>query len=176
MKRVLTALALLAVLGNGLTIASKTFQDGKPLHLSQVYYQCGGDNISPDINWTDLPDGTKYIGIVIWDPDAPKKGGWYHWVIVNIPAEKGGVPAGAGSPQSPNFRIGIQFPNDYGEIGYGGPCPPPGEIHHYRLTLYALPDRLDVSWDTPTSKVLSQLQKEKIGEKSITALYKGGWK
>jgi Raf kinase inhibitor-like YbhB/YbcL family protein len=160
------------VLGWGLSISSPQWPDGGEVQLEQVYYQCGGENVSPEVDWKGLPEGTKGVAIVIWDPDAPKKGGWYHWVVTDLPPNLGRLPKGAGASTSPYFRKGTQFKNDYGELGYGGPCPPPGETHHYELRVYALSKKLNLFPTTPLPEVIKEIEKYKIGEARIVALYR----
>jgi Raf kinase inhibitor-like YbhB/YbcL family protein len=99
-------------------------------------FTCEGANISPPLNWTGVPPGTKSVALICDDPDAPG-GTWVHWVLYNLPvgtnalAEK--VPATATLPNG--ARQGV---NDFGKVGYGGPCPPAGKPHHYFFKLYAL--------------------------------------
>jgi len=91
-------------------------------------FTCDGQDISPHLQWTDMPKGTKSFALSCNDPDAPG-GDWDHWLVVNIPAATTEIPQGKTS--------GEEIINDFGKTTYGGPCPPSGQ-HRYFFTLYAL--------------------------------------
>ena len=98
-------------------------------------YTCDGDDFSPPLNISNIPEETKSLAIIADDPDAPKKT-WVHWVIFNIPPDQKRLQEGIQSiKELPNEAI--QGTNDFEKIGYGGPCPPSG-IHRYFFKLYAL--------------------------------------
>jgi Raf kinase inhibitor-like YbhB/YbcL family protein len=105
-----------------------------------VRYTCEGENVSPEFSWTEAPTEVKSFALIIHDPDAPRQGGFTHWVLYNIPAEKGSL-----TPEVPHYErvpgTGTQGRNDAGEIGYMGPCPPAG-LHHYHVKLFALDNEL----------------------------------
>ncbi len=114
------------------TITSPDFQDGGPLSPKQELNQfgCTGSNIAPELDWKNVPTGTKSFVMLMSDYDAPVAGGFHHWIVYNIPA---GVRQLEGN--SP-FTEGT---TSFGITGYGGPCPPAtGEIHHYLFLLYAI--------------------------------------
>jgi len=113
-------------------VASKAFGQGTPI---PPIYTCDGQNVSPDIEWEDVPPGTKSIAMTCTDPDAPGKT-FIHWVIYNIPPAIRSLPQKFSKAESfpDGTRQGI---NDFGKIGYGGPCPPAG-THRYHFTVYAL--------------------------------------
>jgi Raf kinase inhibitor-like YbhB/YbcL family protein len=113
--------------GGTLTISSPAFADGAPI---PVLYTCKGTDVAPPLNWS-APLGAA---LVVDDPDAP--GGTYvHWVVTGISPGSGQIGDG-GTP-----RGGITLPNSTGQSVYSGPCPPPGSgVHHYRFTLYQLPN------------------------------------
>jgi Raf kinase inhibitor-like YbhB/YbcL family protein len=101
----------------------------------ETEFTCKGADVSPPMTWSAPPSGTKSLVLIVDDPDAP--GGLFtHWVLYGIPADahglkKGQVPAGASEGQ-----------NDFGTVGYRGPCPPPGKPHRYMFTLYALDETI----------------------------------
>jgi len=105
---------------------------------------CTGGNVSPALSWSGAPEGTKSFVLTVFDPDAPTGSGFWHWVMFNIPAGTTSLPEGAGAPgKEPAGATQIQ--NDYGTVGYGGPCPPKGDTHRYIFTLFALKtDKLDL--------------------------------
>jgi Raf kinase inhibitor-like YbhB/YbcL family protein len=106
-------------------------------------YTCQGKDISPALKWSGLPDGTKSLALIVDDPDAPDpaapKRVWVHWVLYNIPASANGMPEAVTATTLPHgTREGT---NDWGRVGYGGPCPPIGR-HRYFHKLYALDTEL----------------------------------
>ena len=133
---------------------------------------CTGQNVSPALNWTGAPAGTKSFAVTAYDPDAPTGSGWWHWVIYNIPADATGLAAGAGNGR--NAPRGSQEGNtDFGNKGYGGPCPPIGDKpHHYHFTVYALKvDKLDVPGNATAAMVGYNLHANKLASASVTGLY-----
>ena len=145
-------------------------------HLPQVYPMCGGSNISPELKWSEVPVGAKSLAITMFDPDAPTDHGWWHWMVVNIPTNINEFPRNAGNPTSEFFDLGFQTINDYGEIGYGGPCPPPGPAHRYIITIYALNiPGFNVSREVNPQVLNEHIQKYAIDSASIMALYQRGW-
>ena len=113
-----------------LVLLSNTFTPDAFLPKSAAYAQCSGANVSPELHWSAPPAGTKSFALTVWDPDAPVTGGWWHWVLMNIPASTRTIAAGASAGEAGTTSFNAR--------GYGGPCPPPGKPHHYRFTLYAL--------------------------------------
>lgn len=99
------------------------------------YYTCDGQDISPALSWDAPPTGTQSLALIVDDPDAP---GYIfvHWVVYDIPAEVRHLPE-AVPPQATLLNGGVQGKNDFGNLGYGGPCPPSG-VHRYFFKLYAL--------------------------------------
>ena len=146
------------------------------IHLPQVYPLCGGENISPKIKWSDFPKNTKSFAITFFDPDAPTDHGWWHWIVVNIPIDVTLFPENAGNPKSEYFNLGFQTINDYGEIGYGGPCPPPGNPHRYILSVYALNVfEIKVNKDTNPQIIADYIKEFAIDSDSVMGVYKRGW-
>jgi len=99
-------------------------------------FTCEGENVSPEFSWKEAPIGTKSFALILHDPDAPRAGGFTHWVLYNIPAEKGHLDPNV-SHEEHVPATGMQGRNDSGEIGYTGPCPPSG-THRYYARLFAL--------------------------------------
>ena len=106
-------------------------------------YTCTGENVSPPLGWSDVPAQARSLALIVDDPDAPA-GTWTHWIIWNIPAHATSLPEGVPPAQESLPSGARQGKNDFGRIGYGGPCPPPGRPHHYYFRLYALGAILDV--------------------------------
>jgi Raf kinase inhibitor-like YbhB/YbcL family protein len=131
---------------------------------------CGGSNVSPELHWSGAPSGTRSFALTIFDPDAPSGAGWWHWVVFNIPGAVFELPAGAGGKGSRNLPPGsVQCQNDYGESGYGGPCPPPGPTHRYLVRVYALNvEKLPFGSDTPPARVAKQIEAHSIAVAKLT--------
>ena len=115
-----------------LEVRSNLFEDGETIPKSAAHSMVGGDNQSPDLTWSDGPEGTKCYAVTCYDPDAPTTVGFSHWVLFNLPASVHSIEAG-GSPG------GVTGFSDWGESAYGGMAPPLGDDpHHYKFTVYAL--------------------------------------
>lgn len=107
--------------------------DIKPGGSIPALQTCDGANVSPHLEWGDVPDGTKTFAISCFDHDAPN-GSFAHWLVYNIPGETREL--------SPGGRTGgVELNSDFGGRGYAGPCPPKG-THHYSFLLYALPQQM----------------------------------
>lgn len=114
-------------------ISTHAFGDGG---LIPAKYTCGGADVSPALNWSEPPEGTESLALMVEDPDAPG-GTWYHWLMWNIPGHAGGI----WEHVAPTGRLPggmMQGGNSFGKMGYGGPCPPAGQTHRYYFNLYAL--------------------------------------
>jgi Raf kinase inhibitor-like YbhB/YbcL family protein len=114
-------------------VTTTSFRSGGPIPKK---FTCDGEDISPALSWTDPPTGTKGLAVIVDDPDAPA-GTWVHWVLYDLPAETHNLPEG--TPKDRSLPGGAQQGrNDFGKIGYNGPCPPRGTVHRYFFKLYAL--------------------------------------
>lgn len=115
-------------------LESPAFADGASIPSK---YTCEGADTPPELRWSNAPEGTRSFVLIVDDPDAPDpkrpKRTWVHWVLYEIPADAMGLSEGA-DPLPLGTREGV---NDWGRVGYGGPCPPIGE-HRYFFKLYAL--------------------------------------
>lgn len=117
-----------------LQITSSAFRHGGPI---PERHTAEGDDVSPPLEWSDVPEGTRQLALVCHDPDAPLTDGFTHWVVYGIPADATGIAEGAGGDH-------VEGASDFGSEGYGGPAPPPGHgTHHYYFHLYALDAELD---------------------------------
>lgn len=123
-------------------ITSTAFDDGEAIPRQ---YSREGAEMSPPLAIDDVPDGAGSLALICDDPDAPNKT-WVHWLIWNIPGDREAIPEDV--PQDETVSVlgdARQGINDFDEIGYGGPMPPPGHgTHHYRFTVYALSEALDL--------------------------------
>ena len=113
-------------------LTSAAFKEGQPIPAT---YTCKGVNVSPPLEWSGVPKTARTIAIIADDPDAPS-GTWVHWVLYNLPADNIGLVENV--PVTENLKAGgFQGKNDFGKIGYSGPCPPSG-THRYFFKIYAL--------------------------------------
>ena len=109
--------------------------DIEPNDTIPIEHTCDGDDRSPPLTWKGAPAETAAYALVVHDPDAPR-GDWVHWVVFDLPATTRSLPTGV--PRARTVDGGAQGTNDFGKIGWGGPCPPPGAAHRYVFELYAL--------------------------------------
>ena len=119
-----------------LRITSPAFEHGEPMPRR---YTCEGDDISPALEWSGVPEGTKSLALLVDDPDAPDpaapKRVWVHWVLYDIPPDVIRLREGIGGADLPPGTL--EGLNDWKKAGYGGPCPPIGR-HRYFFKLYAI--------------------------------------
>ena len=120
-------------------LRSSAFEAGSDI---PPQFTCEGSDISPALSWSTPPEATQSFALVMEDPDAPGRT-WVHWVLFDLPASERELPEGVAAKGT--LPSGMrQGGNDFGRIGYGGPCPPPGPAHRYFFRLYALDARLDL--------------------------------
>ncbi|HEX6106907.1 MAG TPA: YbhB/YbcL family Raf kinase inhibitor-like protein [Gemmatimonadales bacterium] len=116
-----------------LHLTSADLVHGEPV---PVRHTCDGEDLSPALAWTGVPVETRSFALICDDPDAPR-GTWVHWLLFDLPAQA--AELGQGVPRSPELPSGArQGLNDSGDVGYSGPCPPPGKPHRYFVRLHAL--------------------------------------
>ncbi len=140
-----------------LKVTSAAFNEGQPIPRQ---YTCDGVNVSPPLEWSGVPKTAKSIAIIADDPDAPS-GTFVHWVVYDMPAENIGMVENL--PADEQLKAGgFQGTNDFGKIGYGGPCPPSG-THRYFFKVYALDNFL------PLKVASTKAQVEKAMEGHIVA-------
>ena len=133
-----------------LRLFSKDLTEGGVLPAKHVFNGFGhsGENQSPQLEWTGAPEGTQSFALTMYDPDAPTGSGFWHWVVVDLPASATELPTGIGSGAVPLPAGARQTRTDMGNQGYIGAAPPPGPQHRYIFTLYALKvDKLPVPDD-----------------------------
>src|SRR5258708_11555711 len=115
-------------------------------------FGCHGENISPELSWVNAPAGTQSFTVTIYDKDAPTGSGFWHWLIFNIPANVMELKSDAGNISKNLAPAGsVQCVTDFGQAGYGGPCPPPGPIHEYPITGYTLKTKTPPATKTHTT-------------------------
>ena len=154
--------------GASMTIASESFGDGGSIPMEHVYQGCGGKNVSPQLSWSGAPEGTKSFVVTCFDPDAPTGSGYWHWVTFNIPASTTSLKAG-----DEKVGGGKSGRNDYGETGYGGPCPPKGDgAHRYIFRVYALDvESIDASEGTTGASVTFMTRGHVLATAAVTGKF-----
>src|SRR5919202_4086588 len=161
-------------------VTSTSFKEGERLSMDHVLsedygFGCNGKNQPPQLSWSGAPDGTRSFALTCYDPDAPTGSGFWHWVVVNIPANVSELPVDAGNPRGSGLPSGaLQTRTDFGAPGYGGPCPPQGDHpHRYFFTVVAVGvDQLPVAADTSAAVVGFQLHFNTLARASLMGLFK----
>lgn len=148
-----------------MSLQSSSFAQGQPIPQK---YTCDGDDASPQLQWSNAPQGTKSFALITDDPDAPA-GTWVHWVIFNIPADKHELTAGIAKTAAPS--AGEQGLNDFKKVGYGGPCPPPGTPHRYFFKLYALDTQLPAKQRATKKDVEAAMQGHALATAELMGTY-----
>ncbi len=159
-------------------LTSNDFADGDYLGAAHILsadfgFGCAGGNQSPHLAWSDAPEGTESFAVTCYDPDAPTGSGFWHWVVVNIPSGVTELAAGAGSAGGSLPAGALQTRTDFGQAGYGGPCPPQGDHpHRYLFTVHAVGDSLPVAEDTSAAVIGFQLHFNTLATATLMGLYK----
>jgi Raf kinase inhibitor-like YbhB/YbcL family protein len=151
--------------GASFWVHSSSFSNGKSI---PGRYTCDGANLSPQLRWQPAPAGTKSLAIVMEDPDAPID--FTHWLVYNIPPGVRELGEGA-SQQGAMPQGSVEGRNDFGRPGYGGPCPPRGNPHHYLLRVYALDIRLDLSAGATRKQVDAAMSGHVVAQGQIVGAY-----
>jgi Raf kinase inhibitor-like YbhB/YbcL family protein len=152
-----------------LAITSSSF---RPQGSIPARFTCDGDDVSPALEWTDVPDGTRSLVLIVDDPDAPDpaapKRTWVHWVLYDLPPSAASLAEGVDSASLPaGTREGL---NDWGRTGYGGPCPPVGR-HRYFFRLYALDTSLGTLGDASRGAIDRAMQGHVIATAELLGTY-----
>lgn len=140
-----------------------------PNETIPVEFTCDGANRSPPLQWADVPDGTRSFALVVDDPDAPR-GTFRHWGVYDLAADRRQLEAGVGNRQTTDLS---QARNDFGNVGYGGPCPPRGHgPHRYRFRLLALDvAKLEAGAKPTVAQVLGRAEPHVLGSSVLTGKY-----
>lgn len=127
-----------------------------------VEYTCDGKDVSPSLMVSDIPSGAKSLALIVDDPDAPSKT-WVHWVAFNIPIS-------SSSMEIKEETQKVEGTNDFGKMGYNGPCPPSG-IHHYYFKVYALDSELAISEGSIKEEVESEMKGKILAQSELVGIY-----
>jgi Raf kinase inhibitor-like YbhB/YbcL family protein len=141
------------------------FEENQPIPAK---YSADGENASPPIHWSGVPEKTRSLALIVTDPNAPSDRPFVHWVVYNIPPVVGGLPEGL--PQEVRLvepAGAIQGVNSRGTVGYFGPRPPQGDPpHHYHFRLYALDTLLELDANL-ASEITAQAVSDTMYDREI---------
>jgi Raf kinase inhibitor-like YbhB/YbcL family protein len=148
----------------GFELTSPAFDEGG---MIPGRFTCDGEDVSPALEWAGAPESVGALVLIVDDPDAR---GFVHWIVLDVtPTASGGLPEGvSASPDAPR-----QGQNDFGRIGYGGPCPPSG-THRYVFNLYALDAPLNLAGSPGAPDVRAAMEGHVLAEAQLTARYSRG--
>ncbi len=146
-------------------INSTAFAEGATIPRK---YTCDAENVSPPLQWTEVPSGAKALALIADDPDAPS-GTWIHWVAFNLPGGSAGLSEGV-KPQASLEGGATQGTNSFRKVGYGGPCPPSG-THRYYFRLYALDAVLSLKSDAGAREVQAAMKGHMLAEAALMGRY-----
>ena len=169
-RRLIVAFLLLAFSGCGgneeepakdappsIEVTSPAFESGAAIPAK---YTCSGDDVAPPLAWQDVPGEAKALAILMDDPDA---GGYTHWAVFNLPPTATGVAGG------------VEGENSFGDVGYGGPCPPEGDKpHRYVFAVYALRKELDLEKGAKPDEVRDAIADQAIARGRLVGTFKRG--
>ena len=157
------------------SIQSSSWRDGSVMKDIYVFngFGCAGGNVSPQVSWSNVPQGTKSFAVTVYDPDAPTGSGWWHWTVFNIPPGVTELKEGAGSDPSQLPAGAVEGRTDFGKSQYGGACPPAGDKpHRYILTVYALKtDKISLDAGSSGALVGYYLNQNSLAKASLTAKF-----
>ena len=150
-----------------ISISSSAFRDGDGIPDK---YTCQGLDVSPSLAMESKPPAwTRSLVLIVDDPDAPGEV-FTHWVLFNIPPDNFELPDAV--PAEERLSSGaLQGKNDFGNIGYGGPCPPPGRSHRYQFTIYALDCTLDLKAGASKKQVVDAMQRHILSQGQLVGSY-----
>jgi Raf kinase inhibitor-like YbhB/YbcL family protein len=150
-----------------LELTSAAFDSGGRI---PARYTCEGEDVSPPLAWRGVPREAQSLVLICDDPDS-RNGPWSHWVLYDVPADKDGLEGDV----PPDARLpwgGAQGRNDFGNSGYGGPCPsPPGATHHYYFRLYALDASLDLPPGATRQQILERIEGHILARTELMGLF-----
>ena len=151
--------------GGSMNLTSTSFQGNQ----IPARFTCNGAGISPQLSWSAPPAGTVSLALIVTDPDAPGRT-FVHWVLYDLPAATRSLPEAL--PAQGQLADGSrQGRNDFGDIGYGGPCPPGHSPHHYFFTLYALDTKLNLLAGATRAQVEAAMKGHVLAQSELVGLF-----
>ncbi len=150
-----------------LTVKTPAFDPGQSIPKR---YTGEGEDVSPKLEWSEVPSGTKSVTVICEDPDAPG-GMWVHWVLFNLPADTKGL--NEAWPKDRELKNGARHGNnDWKQPGYRGPMPPPGKPHRYFFKVYAVDARLDLPVGASRQQVLDAMKGHILAQGEVMGTYR----
>jgi hypothetical protein len=174
MLRKLSLIAILAfsISTQAMVLSSQSWNDSKPIQKPYACKMQGGENLSPQLSWTEAPKQTQSYLVIVHDPDAPRPGGFTHWVVyINDPKIQS-ISKDLKLETATQISYGL---NDLNSNNYFGPCPPANSgTHHYIVTVYALKSRLDSDkiMTEHRPELLKLISDKILDQTTLTGLYK----
>ncbi|MDQ1551614.1 MAG: hypothetical protein QOD50_1036 [Actinomycetota bacterium] len=159
------------------TLTSKDIKDGEelpPPQRSGMFGVPGGEDASPDLSWSGFPEGTKSFAVTMYDPDAPTASGFWHWAVVDLPADVNHLPSGFGDESGQGLPPGaFQLRNDAGLARFLGAAPPPGHgRHNYHVVVHAVDvESFGIGSDSTPAFLGFNLFSHTLGRGRIVAWY-----
>jgi Raf kinase inhibitor-like YbhB/YbcL family protein len=147
-------------------LRSTAFAEGE---MIPAQHTCDGEDVSPPLTWDGVPDETQRLALILEDIDSVK-GVWSHWVVYDMPPDVRELPESV-SPTYPRPGGGLEGRNDFGNIGYGGPCPSDGKTHRYVARLYALDRRLGLAPGATRQEILESIEGHVIRTAELMGRY-----
>lgn len=149
-----------------IAIASEIISDGSKIPLK---YTCDDGDISPPLIWDLIPENTESFAILCEDPDAPG-GTFIHWILFNIPPDTKELPAGIKEEKKLDNGA-IHGQNDFGRLGYGGPCPPSGTEHRFIFKIFALDTMLNLKSGISINQFSNAIQGHVLDKGELIGMY-----
>jgi Raf kinase inhibitor-like YbhB/YbcL family protein len=166
------AVSIAAQTAAAIVVESPVLKAGQPIPKD---YSADGKNVSPPLTWRNVPAGTKQLALICDDPDAPTPVPFVHWVVYKIPPTATGLPEGLpiepGAAMPAGLEGAVQGLSGFRRPIYRGPAPPPGKVHHYHFTVYALDTALDLAPGLNKQQLLEAMQGHVIGQGELVATY-----
>ncbi len=153
-----------------ISVTSTAFEAGKPIPKK---YTGEGEDVSPPLAWSNVPQATKEIALICDDPDAPL-GTWVHWVLYKIPPETMSLPEGLPREKVLTAPAAVQGVNSFSKdnLGYRGPMPPSGSAHHYHFKVYALDQAVTLSPGVDKKALLAEIRDHVLAQGELVGTYK----
>jgi Raf kinase inhibitor-like YbhB/YbcL family protein len=145
-------------------ISSPAFEEGSAI---PARFTCGGEDLSPPLQIEGVPHAAQTLALIVDDPDAPR-GTFVHWLLWNLSTEVTDLPEGLPMGNTvPGLAPAAQGTNDFGTVGYRGPCPPQGEDHRYRFHLYALDGMLRLNPGSDRARLEKEMEGKIVAEAEL---------
>jgi len=143
-------------------LRSPAFADGEPV---PARHTCDGEDVSPELRWSDVPEGATSLALTCADPDAPR-GTFTHWLVWDLSPATDGIDCGEVPDGARQGR------NDFGTVGYAGPCPPPGHgVHHYHFRLFALPGPVPLPEGSTVTELYEAIAGRTLASAELVGIY-----